>query len=240
VDWQENLPDASWLPDFARHAKLRRTMAELALPAAPNPARIASIAGLCWLGFAAIAVPVAQGWTQPLDEAILIGLRGAPTALDSLFIAITRLGEGPLRFALAVVGSASLFLLRQRRGAMFLLLAVLPVGLINGEMKNLFDRDRPSIIDHLVGAGGYSFPSGHAFGGTALYLGLALAFLPVITPARHRAVIASSLIIGALISFSRVWLGVHYPSDVLAGWLGGVGWVLGCYALVMRTGLSLK
>ena len=46
--------------------------------------------------------------------------------------------------------------------------------------------------------------------------------------------IIAALIIGALISFSRVWLGVHYPSDVLAGWLGGVGWVLGCWALVWR------
>ena len=209
-------------------------MTELAPAPTLPPARTAAIAGLCWLGFAAIAVPVTQGWTQQLDEAILIGLRGAPTTLDSLFIAITRMGEGPLRFALAVVGSVALVLLRQRRGALFLALTVLPVGLINGEMKILFARERPSVVEHLVGAGGYSFPSGHAFGGTALYLGLALAFLPVITPARHRAVIVAALIIGALISFSRAWLGVHYPSDVLAGWLGAIGWVLGCHALVAR------
>ncbi len=202
-----------------------------ALPTLPPP-RTASIAGLCWLGFAAIAVPVTQGWTQQLDEAILTGLRGAPTKLDSLFIAITRMGEGPLRFALAVVGSVTLMLLRHRRGALFLALAVLPVGLINGEMKILFARERPSVVDHLVGANGYSFPSGHAFGGTALYLGLALAFLPLISASRHRAVIFAALLIGALISFSRAWLGVHYPSDVLAGWLGGAGWVLGCRVLV--------
>ena len=208
------------------------------LPA--NIVRTASIAGLCWLGFAAIAAPVTLGWTQSLDEAILIALRQGPRDLDSLFIAITRMGEGPLRFALAVVGSVTLILLRQRRSALFLALAVLPVGLINGEMKNLFDRARPSVTEHLVGASGYSFPSGHAFGGTALYLGLALAFLPLISPARHRLAIAVALLIGALISFSRAWLGVHYPSDVLAGWLGGIGWVLGCWTLVARANPRLK
>ena len=215
-------------------------MTELAPAPTLPPARTAAIAGLCWLGFAAIAVPVTQSWTQQLDEAILTGLRGAPTKLDSLFIAITRMGEGPLRFALAVVGSVTLMLLRHRRGALFLALAVLPVGLINGEMKILFARERPSVVDHLVGANGYSFPSGHAFGGTALYLGLALAFLPLISPARHRLAIAVALLIGALISFSRAWLGVHYPSDVLAGWLGGIGWVLGCWTLVARANPRLK
>ncbi len=198
------------------------------------PTRAASIAGLCWLGFAAIAVPVMLGWTQGLDEAILISLSGGPAALDSLFIAITRMGEGPLRFALTVVGSITLVLLRQKRCAIFLAVAVLPAGLINGEMKNLFDRARPSVTEHLVGATGYSFPSGHAFGGTTLYLALTLAFLPLIGATRRRSMIIAALIIGALISFSRVWLGVHYPSDVLAGWLGGVGWVLGCWALVWR------
>ena len=226
------------MPDFAGHAKLRRTMAELAPAPAPSPPQTATIAGLCWLGFAAIAVPVTQGWTQQLDEAILIGLRGAPSALDGLLIAITRLGEGSLRFALMVVGSVALLLLRQKRGALFLLLAVLPVGLINREMKILFDRDRPIVVDHLLNAGGLSFPSGHAFSGTAVYLALALAFLPLLAPARHRTAIAIALIIGALISFSRVWLGVHYPSDVLAGWLAAIGWVLGIHFLVMRDAAS--
>ncbi len=200
----------------------------------------ASITGLCWLSFAAITLPVMLGWTQHLDEAILLALRQGPRALDSLFIAITRMGEGPLRFALTAVGSVALLLLRQKRGALFLALAALPVGLINGEMKNLFGRERPVVVDHLVGAGGYSYPSGHAFGGTALYLAIALAFLPLIAPARRRAVIASALIIGALISFSRAWLGVHYPSDALAGWLGAIGWVLGCQLLVARASLRLS
>ena len=215
-------------------------MAELAPLPSSAPNRSASIAGLCWLGFAAIAVPVTQGWTQQLDEAILIGLRGAPTALDGLFAAITRLGGSPLRIALMIVGSVTLLLLRQSRSALFVLLAVFPVGLINREMKGLFGRDRPSVVDHLVDAGGLSFPSGHAFSGTAVYFALALAFLPLLAPARHRLFIAAALIIGALIGFSRVWLGVHYPSDVLAGWLAAIGWVLGCWTLAERAGLRLS
>ncbi len=198
---------------------------------APN---YASTGGLCWLGFAAIALAVTQGWTQSFDEAAMIFVRIGPPALNGLFTAITRMGEGPLRIALTVVGIVTLLMLRQRAAALFLALAVFPAGLINGEMKLLFARDRPSVVPHLVGADGYSFPSGHAFGGTALYFALALAFVALIAPQQRRAVIAAALIIGALISFSRVWLGVHYPSDALAGWLGAIGWVLGCHTLTAR------
>ncbi len=211
-------------------------MTGLALPAT----RSVGIAGLCWLGFGALAVAVTQGWIQGLDEAILIALRRGPAALNGLFIAITRMGEGKLRFALAVLGTATLLLLRQWRGAVFLALAAFPDRLFVSDIKHLFGRERPSVVDHLVEAGGYSFPSSHAFGGTALYFALALAFSPLIAPSRHRAFIIAALIIGALISFSRVWLGVHYPSDVLAGWLGGVGWVLACHALVGWAGLRLN
>lgn len=168
----------------------------------------------------------------------MIGLRGAPSALDGLFAAITRLGGNPLRIALMIVGSVTLLLLRQSRGALFVLLTVFPVGLINREMKGLFGRDRPSVVDHLADAGGLSFPSGHAFNGTAVYFALAMAFLPLFAPARHRGVIAVALFIGALVSFSRVWLGVHYPSDVIAGWLAAIGWVLGMHFLVMRNAAS--
>ena len=219
-----------WLPSRQRHANHCRNMAELV----PPLTRTASIAGLCWLGFAAIAIPVTQGWTQSFDEAAMIAMRSGPSALNGLFTAITRLGEGPLRFALAVVAAIALLLLRHQREALFVAFAVLPAGLINGEMKQLFARPRPSVVDHLVGADGFSFPSGHAFGSTALYLALALAFLPLVRAEFHRPAICAALLIGGLIAFSRVWLGVHYPSDALAGWLGAVGWVLGCWVLVAR------
>lgn len=210
---------------------------------APPTTRTATIAGLCWLGFAAIAVAVTRGWTQQLDEAILIALRRGPAALNGPFIAITDMGSGTLRFVVMTTGCAVLLVLRQWRGVAFLVLAALPDRLIVSNMKYLFGRERPSVVAHLVDAGGFSFPSSHAFGGTTLYLALALAVAPLIAPVRRHpmitpALIIGGLLIGALISFSRVWLGVHYPSDVVAGWLAAIGWVLVWHFIVMRTAPS--
>lgn len=207
-------------------------MADLALPAN----RTIGIAGLCWLGFGALAVAVTQGWTQGLDEAMLIALRRGPAALNGVFIFITDLGSGAMRFVLMTIGCITLLVLRQWRHALFLIVALGPARLIASGLKHSFGRERPSVVDHLVDAGGLSFPSAHAFGGTSQYLAVALAFAPLIAPARLRPVVFGALLLGALISFSRVWLGVHYPSDVLGGWLAAIGWVLLSHFLVMRAG----
>ncbi len=210
----------------------------------PDPRRMAPVPALrsrtttigiaAWLGFGALAVAVAQGWTQHLDEAVLVALRSGSAAFDGPLVAITQLGETWVRLALAAFGIAVLLLRRQRSDAMFLAVAALPAGLINSALKLALARPRPSVVEHLVPAGGLSFPSGHAFGGTVLYLSLALAFAPLVGAQYRRTLIASALLLGALIAFSRAWLGVHYPSDVLAGWLGAVGWVVGCRLVVER------
>jgi undecaprenyl-diphosphatase len=90
-------------------------------------------------------------------------------------------------------------------------------------------------VPHLAEAGGNSFPSGHSFASAMIYIGMALAFASM--SKRHSVrytLVASAMVLSMLIAWSRVMLGVHYPSDVAAGWLGGAGWAFLAAALLYR------
>ena len=106
-----------------------------------------------------------------------------------------------------------------------LLAAVLGETLLANGLKALFDRPRPDIVPHLVHATGNSFPSGHATSAAAVYLTLAALIASGVKSRAARAYVFSFAIVVALIvGASRVYLGVHYPSDVLAGLSLGAAW----------------
>ena len=91
------------------------------------------------------------------------------------------------------------------------------------------------IVPHLTEAGGASFPSGHAFNSAVVYIAIALAFATLSARQSVRlAVIGTAIVLSLVIAWSRVWLGVHFPSDVAAGWLGGAGWAFLAAALLQR------
>jgi len=82
---------------------------------------------------------------------------------------------------------------------------------------------------------GNSFPSGHSFNGAVVYIAMALAFAAISRRETVRAtLIAGALAVSLIVAWSRVWLGVHWPSDVIAGWLGGAGWAFLASALLYR------
>ena len=86
---------------------------------------------------------------------------------------------------------------------------------------------------HLMEAGGESFPSGHSFNAAVVYIAMALAFASM--SSRHSVrytIVGSAMVLSAMIAWSRVMLGVHFPSDVTAGWLGGAGWAFLAAALL--------
>src|SRR3990167_6860759 len=104
-----------------------------------------------------------------------------------------------------------------------LLLAGASAGLLNFGLKLLFGRSRPELWTHLVTESSYSFPSGHAMLSSAL----ALALVSIFWGTKYRVTVAiGAALYIAMIGFTRLYLGVHYPSDIIAGWCASFAWVI--------------
>lgn len=179
--------------------------------------------GVPWLIFVNVAEDIWESGGFIGDQPILewFHARQSPS-LDQLALAFTQAG-GPTIMTIAGVGIGGLLLWQRRQtAAWFFGLSVGGAVALNVTAKLLFGRPRPALWDSIAPEGFYSFPSGHAMGSAAL--AAALAFLVWRTPWRWPAVVAGTLF--ALgVGLSRVYLGVHFPSDVLAGWFCSVGWV---------------
>lgn len=193
----------------------------------------------CWLGFAAICWLVLTGRAEALDEAGLVFWRQGPLLLPrgpvwvlEAVRDLTALGGVLLRNLAVLAGAWALWAAARRRSAMILLVTVLSGWLGEGVIKLMVGRERPLIVPHLTEAGGASFPSGHSFNAALVYLALALTFA-----ARGRmrwALAGGAMTLSLAIALSRVWLGVHFPSDALAGWLGGTAWAFTAAAVLER------
>jgi len=200
------------------------------------------IAVACWSGFAVMAWLVVHAQTGSLDEAGLLLWRAEATlipsgsrALIDFMQGVTILGGVPARSLAAISAMLALALLNRRRQAALLGIVVVAGWIVNSGMKWIFGRARPDIVPHLTEAGGFSFPSGHSFNSAVVYFGIALAFAAISKSAVVRvAMIASAALLSLTIAWSRVWLGVHFPSDIIAGWLAGTGWIFFAHAFLYR------
>jgi undecaprenyl-diphosphatase len=199
-------------------------------------------AALCWAGFAGVVALVLGGNAGWLDEPGLLAARTGPErefAGSALLLEVVRdltaLGGIFLRNLFAIAAVVALLFLRLRREAFLFAMTVGTGWLANTAVKLLVGRERPQIVPHLMEAGGDSFPSGHSFNAAVVYIAMALAFAAL--SRRHAVrylVIGSAMAVSALVAWSRVLLGVHFPSDVIAGWLGGAGWAFLAAALLNR------
>ena len=192
--------------------------------------------------FAKIANEVGQGETRAFDEWLLLSLRTpgdpavpiGPKRMQELMRDITALGStGVLTIMmLSVIG----FLAMTRKGYAAILVLVSVVGgtLLSQTMKFAFARPRPELVPHGAEVYTASFPSGHSMMSAVVYLTLG-ALLARTQPDRGVKVYIMSIavVLTALVGISRVYLGVHWPTDVLAGWsLGGV-WALLCWLVMV-------
>jgi undecaprenyl-diphosphatase len=179
-----------------------------------------------------------------LDRYLLLALRNpadlsdpiGPAWLQRAAVDITALGGHTVLVLLVLAAAALLLLTRRREDAAWLLGATAGAMLLNHLLKAAFARARPDLVDHLVTVVSPSFPSGHALMSAAFYLtlaGLLGRAEGVRTPIR-RSLLGLAVMLVVLIGLSRVYLGVHWPSDVLGGWSLGALWALGCVRLASR------
>jgi len=182
--------------------------------------------------FVALADEVHEGDTQGFDEAVIrwMEARHSPT-LDAIMIEITALGTGTVVLMIVVIAGLFLTLSDRKYSAILLIVATSGGILLNGVLKLGFNRPRPSIFEPAVHAVSSSFPSGHAMSSAIVYG--TVAYLAARLHRRRWArwlVMAFAFVLIVLISFSRMYFGVHYPSDVIAGVLIGLAWAAFCMA----------
>lgn len=204
------------------------------------------IGGALW-AFIEILDEVVEGETRSIDEAILLGFRVPGNPADPIgepwfeeaMRDITALGSAPTLViaVLAVVGF--LMLSKAWRPAIFTLVASGGGLIVSSLLKYTVDRPRPDLVPHGNLIYTTSFPSGHSMMSAVVYLTLAALVARLIERRRLKGyALGVAMILTLLIGVSRIYLGVHWPSDVLAGWVAGAAWALGCWLIARWIGLG--
>jgi membrane-associated phospholipid phosphatase len=184
--------------------------------------------------FLVFAEDVAEDEVLTWDTAILRWTADLRTPwLNQLMRVITDLGA-TVTLTLIVLALTVLLLRRRlRREALFLILSVGGAALLNALLKQLFQRPRPDVVTPVVTARGFAFPSGHTMSSMALACAIVVLSWRL-RLRRHWAVALAAMAFAFFVGASRVYLGVHYPSDVLAGWLVSLDLVAVVYLLLFR------
>ena len=190
-----------------------------------------------------LAGEVLEGDTQAFDERVLRALRNpddpslpiGPRWLRVAALDVTSLG-GATVISLTVAAVVGFLLLQgMYRTALFVFLASAGGWLLNNWLKTLFARPRPAVVPHLHEVMSLSFPSGHAMTSAAVYLTLGAMLMHISTRRITKIYcMGVAMLATLLIGSTRVYLGVHYPTDVLAGWLMGMSWALLCWLVERR------
>ncbi len=198
------------------------------------------LGALAW-GFIELAEEVVEGDTRAIDQAVLLWLRSAadptvpigPAWLPLVMRDITALGGYTILTLVTAATTIYFVLVNRPRVALFILVAVLGATLWTQLFKLGFARPRPELVPHAVRVTSASFPSGHSSGAAAVYLTLGGLLASFQEQRRVKLFIISlAVAVTILVGLSRLYLGVHWPSDVLAGWALGAGWAVLCWLVV--------
>ena len=146
--------------------------------------------------------------------------------LTALFSAVTMLGDTSILVLVAAAAGAYLVGRGRRLDALLLVVTLVGAQLLTVILKGIFERPRPSFDDPVATAGWFSFPSGHALSSIALYGALVYLLTNRLRAPRASLATLGMAVLVAAIGFSRLYLGVHYLSDVLAGYSVGLAWLL--------------
>jgi membrane-associated phospholipid phosphatase len=182
--------------------------------------------------FGAVAEEVSEGDTG-FDDRLARWLHAHATdPLTTFFKAVTELGNG---IVLAGVAAIAAYLLARRRlfaDALLMVLAYCGAEVLSYALKLGFHRDRPFFTDPLATVNTYSFPSGHATVSLATYGALAFVLARRVRGRARFAILGAAALLISLIGFSRLYLGVHFLSDVIAGYSAGTAWVAFCVVVL--------
>jgi undecaprenyl-diphosphatase len=213
-----------------------RSLAELA------PFAILALIAALIAGFARIAGAIVSGDTYRFDQNLLLALRDpadhadpiGPAWIEHVMRDITSLGSFTVVIVTALVMIGYLVIDGKRAAALFVLISILGGIALSELLKHLFARPRPDLVAHLVDVQTTSFPSGHAMLSAVTFLTLG-ALLTRVQGSRRLKIymISIAILLTLLVGGSRVYLGVHWPTDVLAGWCAGASWAMACW-LVAR------
>lgn len=199
------------------------------------------VAGCAW-AFIELADEVVEGDSRAFDEAILLAFRSPADASDprgpgwveELGRDVTALGGLGILTMLTLAVAGFLWLQGNRRSMWFLLAAVVGGQVLSTAFKQGFDRPRPELVPHEAMVYTASFPSGHSMMAAATYLTLGVLLARVQPrPVLKAYLLTLAVLLTVAVGVSRVYLGVHWPTDVVAGWAAGAGWALLCW-LVAR------
>lgn len=194
-------------------------------------------------GFLKLASEMSEGETEAFDIAILEALRRpvdpatpiGPSWLLAAMRDLTALGSATVLALVSCLAIAFLLVRGRWHQALYTAVATGGGAIMGKLLKALFARDRPEIVPHLVEVHSLSFPSGHSTNSAIVYLTLAVLLARSFADRRTRSfVIAAAALLVLAIGVTRVYLGVHYPSDVLGGWTVGATWALGAGLVATR------
>ena len=192
---------------------------------------------MVWI-FLSLSGEVVEGETQAFDVRILKALRNpndpslpiGPPWMESVLLDLTAVGS-PTVLALVVLAVTGFLLLQTRYWtALFVMVTVVSGEVVSSAMKHLFSRPRPTVVPHLREVFSTSFPSGHAMTSAIVYLTLGAMLMRVSEQRLTKLYcFALALLLTMLAGISRVFLGVHYPTDVIGGWIIGFIWASICW-----------
>ena len=206
------------------------------------------VAGGTW-SFIELADSVSEGTTQRVDERVLLALRQpgdadtpiGPEWLKGVMRDITALGGFTVLIFVTLTVIAFLWIERQYATLVFVC-ASIPGGFALAMwLKALSSRPRPDVVTHLAEAALSSFPSGHSMMSAIVYITLGSLLSRLVERREVKFfVLAVPLFLTTIIGVSRVYVGVHYPTDVLAGWSAGLAWSMLCWLVARALGLESR
>lgn len=202
-----------------------------AVKSSANAIKVALWLGTAFLSFAVFIKTTSElleHEVSGIDRIMMVNIAKARTTwLTEMAIYLTALGSFRFVLLASIVLACVLLLLKDRMGALQVAAASVGAGILTATIKDYIDRARPEVITRLVEVSGLSYPSVHTVAATSLYLTVAIVVYPHLQKTWHRtAILALMVVIILIVGMTRIYLGVHYPSDAASGISLGTAWAL--------------